>query len=82
MTAQQVLDQFYLEARSRTLDLAATLDRLDRGAGVETIASDPRLTRLQKALELLLRSGTGRAEAVQKVFSLDYDAAWPRPTPR
>ena len=33
LPAARVLDMFFLDARSRLLDLAATLDRLDRGDG-------------------------------------------------
>jgi hypothetical protein len=31
---------------------------------------------------VLVDEGGGRAERVQKVFSLDYDPAWERPQPR
>ena len=78
LTAPQALDQFFLEARSRLLDVAAILDRIDRGG---SIPADPRLTRIAKAIEALA-AGPGRAEAIQKIFSLDYDSQWPRPTPR
>lgn len=83
LPAPQALDAFYLDARSRLLDLAATLDRIDRGADAATARSDPRLARLRAGVELLLAAGPGgRAEAVQRLFSLDYDAAWERPSPR
>ena len=35
MTAKAALDAFFLEARSKVLDLAAILDRIGRGGGVE-----------------------------------------------
>jgi len=80
MPAPRVLDQFYLDARSRLLDVAATLDRLDRGEGIA--AADPRVERIRQALLILLEQEGGRAERVQKLFSLDYDPDWPRPKPR
>lgn len=78
LPATAALDSFYLDARSRILDLAATLDRIDRGGGA---AGDPRLAKLRAGIERLLGDGD-RAEAVQRLFSLDYDPGWPRPTPR
>ena len=80
MPASRVMDQFFLEARSKLLDLAAILDRLDRGDG--TAAADPRLERIRKAALILLEQGNGRAERIQQLFSLEYDPNWPRPKPR
>ena len=82
LPALRVLDQFYLEARSKLLDLAAILDRLDRGEETTAAAADPRVERIRQALLTLLEQGTGRAERVQRLFSLDYDPNWPRPKPR
>lgn len=81
MPATRALDMFFLEARSKLLDLAATLDRLDRGEGTAT-AADPRLERIRQALLTLLEPEPGRAERVQQIFSLAYDPDWPRPQPR
>jgi hypothetical protein len=80
MPAQRVMDQFFLEARSKLLDLAAVLDRLDRGDG--STAADPRLERIRQAVLTLMEQGVGRAERIQQLFSLDYDPNWPRPKPR
>jgi hypothetical protein len=80
MPAGRALDQFFLEARSRLLDLAAILDRLDRGDG--TAAADPRVERIRQAALTLVEQGPGRAERVQQLFSLDYDPSWERPRPR
>ncbi len=77
LTAAAALDAFYLDARSRILDLAAALDRIDRGG----TTTDPRLAKLRAGIGRLLGDGN-RAEAVQKLFSLDYDPGWTRPTPR
>lgn len=82
LPAARALDQFYLDARSRLLDLAATLDRIDRGPDAAALAADPRMARLRKAVEALLGREPGRAERVQQIFSLDYDPAWKKPQPR
>lgn len=79
LPAAKALDQFFLDARARLLDLAAILDRLDRGGGV---AADPRMTRIHEALAALQAEGPGRAAAIQQIFSLKYDEAWPKPKPR
>ena len=42
LPAAQALDAYFLDARSRLLDLAAMLDRIDRGGGMK----DPRLERI------------------------------------
>lgn len=80
LTAKAALDAFFLEARSKVLDLAAILDRVGRGAGA--VEEDDRLRRLREALDVLRDESGGRAERIQQVFSLDYDAAWERPRPR
>ncbi len=80
LTAKSALDAFFLEARSKILDLAAILDRVGRGDG--SVASDARLEKIRRALEVLQDASGARAERVQQVFSLEYDPAWEKPTPR
>jgi len=75
--AAKVLDACYLEARARLLDLAAMFDRIDRGGSCD----DPRLERLRGGVRLLLEKSPDRAEAVQRLFSLEYDPNWVRPAP-
>jgi hypothetical protein len=79
LPAATALDNFFLDARARLLDLAAILDRIDRGGG---IANDLRLAKVRQALEVLHDEKGGRAERIQKIFSLDYDQSWERPRPR
>jgi hypothetical protein len=60
MTKQQILDLYFMDARSKVIDLAAFLDRVDRGEG----EADFRLKALSDALELV-RAGAGeRAKSV------------------
>ena len=60
MTRQQVLDLYFMEARSKVLDLAAFLDRMDRAEGKE----DFRLAALREAISQLQGRRTRRAEKV------------------
>ena len=82
LPAPQALDAYFLEARAR----AARPGRHpgpDRPRGRPAAAlADPRLQKLRQALEILLARPDGRAEAVQQLFSLDYDPDWKRPRPR
>ena len=72
----QVLDRDFLDTRSRILEIAAALDRLDRAPGRAGDAPDRRVAQLRQAIEALLEPGPGRAETVQRIFSLEYDADW------
>jgi hypothetical protein len=82
LPANQALDAFFFDARARILDLAAFLDRIERGDNAAAIQHDPRLNKIQQAINALLETGDRRAEEVQKIFSLDYDPNWQRPKPR
>ena len=82
LPAAKALDAYFLEARCKILEVAATLDRIGRGRDAAAIDSDPRLARIREALEVLADHSGGRAERIQKIFSLDYDANWERPKPR
>ena len=82
LPARKALDTYFLEARSKLLDLAAILDRIDRGRGADTLKDEPRLEKIRRALELLADDDGGRAERIQQIFSLEYDPAWKRPLPR
>ena len=83
LPADRVLDQFFLDARARLLDLAAILDRIGRGENAESVAgADPRVAKLEEALEVLQSDAPNKAELIQKLFSLEYDPAWKHPQPR
>jgi hypothetical protein len=82
LPAATALDAYFLEARSKLLDLAAILDRIGRGRDSAAVGEDPRLEKIRRALEVLHDRSGGRAERVQQIFSLAYDASWERPQPR
>jgi hypothetical protein len=59
MTRQQVLDLYFMDARSKLLDLAAFMDRVDRATGDE----DFRMKAFREALSAL-DARKARAEKV------------------
>ena len=75
-TASEILDRTYLDMRSRILDLAAALDRIERTDDDGDVKDDPRLEKLLAAIELLNTPGFDRAERVQMIFSDQYEADW------
>ncbi len=81
LPADQALEHYFLEARSKLLDLAGILDRISRGDQAAPAATDPRLARIRQALEVLGGSSPGRAERIQQIFSLEYEPSWERPKP-
>jgi hypothetical protein len=82
LPAPRVLEQFFLEARCKLLDLAGILDRIDRGADASAVAADPRSEKIDKALGILMSDAPNKAELIQQLFSLAYDPEWVRPRPR
>jgi hypothetical protein len=82
LPASKALDSYFLEARSKLLDLAAILDRIGRGRDAAETTDDPRLEKVRQALEVLHDRSGGRAERIQQIFSLNYDPTWERPQPR
>jgi len=82
LPSRTALDAYFLEARCKLLDLAAILDRIDRGAGNSEMENDPRLANIHKALDALREENGDRAERIQRLFSLDYNPSWERPKPR
>ena len=82
LPAARALDTYFLEARCKILEVAAILDRIGRGRDASNTDNDPRVARIREAVEVLADHSGGRAERIQKIFSLDYDAKWERPKPR
>ena len=69
-----VLEREFLPMRAKILQLAASLDRIQRSDDEPTF--DDRYDLLQKGLRILSESEEGRAERVQLLFSRPYDAKW------
>ena len=65
MTRQQVLDLYFIDARHKLIDVAAFLDRVERGEG----PADFRLDAFRDAVAQLSRGRTGKAKRVLMAFS-------------
>jgi len=74
--ATEILEHDFLETRCKILEIAAILDRIDRAPTRHGEHPDSRLGQLRQALEALVEPGPGRAETIQRIFSLDFDPGW------
>ncbi|HYE31138.1 MAG TPA: hypothetical protein VEH27_06915 [Methylomirabilota bacterium] len=74
MTRQQALDLYFMEARSKLIDLAAFLDRVERSTG----EADFRHAALQQALRELDKPGADRTKRV--LLALSDPSTEPIPT--
>jgi hypothetical protein len=80
-SADQILDESFLQVRAKLLEVAATLDRIDRSSDDGAPLSDqagPRRGSLDDAVRILLSEGPDRAERLQRLFSREYAADWRR----
>ena len=82
-TAPQVLQEEFLIARARILELAAIFDRIDRAAteNPSNSASDLEKSQhqrqlLEQGIAILQDSDSNRASRVQKLMSRPYDSNW------
>jgi hypothetical protein len=77
--ASQILTESFLEVRAKLLEVAATLDRIDRsldaGAPLPNEAQAQR-KQLDAAIEIVLSEGSDRAERLQQLFSRQYESDW------
>jgi len=65
MTRQKVLDQYFMDARHKLIDIAAFLDRVERAEG----DADFRLKAFHNAMKRLDDKGKDRAQDVLMAFS-------------
>ncbi len=78
-SADAVLNESFLEVRAKLLEVAATLDRIDRASASGKPLSDAmqaQRNRLDEAIEILHEDNVGRAEKLQKLFSREYQPDW------
>jgi hypothetical protein len=69
MTTRQIIDEYFIENRTRVLDLAAYLDRLDRSADGESSDADFRMQALERALRVLISNDPEKIHQIQMIFS-------------
>jgi len=67
--ANELLDLYFLEARSALLETAAIFDRIERAGGGAELFSDPRLSKLMEACNVLRNGKGNRAEQFLLLFS-------------
>lgn len=65
MTRQQVLDLYFMDARSKLIDLAAFIDRVERAKGED----DFRMKGFREALQKLSSGDKEKAKQVLLAFS-------------
>jgi hypothetical protein len=70
--ARETLQTYFLEMRARIIEIAASLDRIERApGGQEVMKTDSRVALLRDAIKVLGASGCqDRAEQAQLIFSL------------
>lgn len=66
-TGQQVIDTYFMEHRAKLIDIAAYLDRIDRGRG--EMPSDFRDSAFRDAIAILTDGETHRAKRILTLLS-------------
>jgi hypothetical protein len=69
MRAIDILDLYFIENRSRLLDIASFLDRIDRYEGAEEAKADYRYQAFLRILDIAREAHGERAKAVQVALS-------------
>jgi hypothetical protein len=67
LSGPRLLDEYFIENRTRVLDIAAFLDRLDRAG--ESAEGDFRLAAFRETLQVLASGSYPRIQAVQMILS-------------
>jgi hypothetical protein len=68
LTQRQLVEEYFIEHRTKILDLAAYLDRLDRARELDA-QNDFRLTAFRQALQVLSGPTGGRMQQIQMILS-------------
>ena len=80
LSNQQLLDREYLPVRAKILEIAASLDRLQRAESGPPQSGSPqddeRYQQLLSALEIVLAPRDDRTEQLQLHFSRPYEETW------
>lgn len=68
LSQQELIDGFFMESRTKILDIAAFLDRLERCED-DSGSDDFRILAMKKAMQELNSDEPGRVERVLMIFS-------------
>ena len=69
LPTDRIISEYFIENRTRLLDIAAFLDRIDRAADAPGAAADFRLTAFHSALAILADDDNQKIERIQLLFS-------------
>ncbi|MEC8338824.1 MAG: hypothetical protein VXZ84_11835 [Planctomycetota bacterium] len=74
--AKAVLTREQFKIRAKLIEIAASLDRIDRANG--EVDDDPRMMEIRKSLEVLSgpNGDSNRAAEIQMIYSRTFDAEW------
>ncbi len=73
-SSKEILDREFLDLRSKLLDVAASLDRIDRAEG--SVEGDDRMKLLAAGIAIIAQDDPDRARQIQHLFSRDFDPQW------
>lgn len=79
LSAEATLERYFLEMRSRLLDVGAAMDRIEQAEGAESVSMDERWRKLRQAAAVLTDDEPDRAARIQMIFSDPYEESWRRP---
>jgi hypothetical protein len=69
LTTSQIVDEYFIENRTRLLELAAFLERIDRSADGGDPGSDFRMAAFRQALHVLVSNAPDKMDQIQFIFS-------------
>ena len=73
-TAQQIVLEDFMIARARIVELAATLDRIERATG--DVDDSKNMQLLMQGMHILCDDEVEKAKRVQLLMSRQYDPHW------
>jgi len=79
LTSAEALDRYFLETRCKIIEIAAHLDRIERGGGGASLEHAPQMRQIREALAVLGDGRPDRAVRCQRAFSLPYESSWRPP---
>lgn len=69
LAVKQILQEYFIENRTRVLEIAAFLDRLERSSDGAAPAADFRMAALDRALRVLASNDPDKIGQIQLIFS-------------
>jgi hypothetical protein len=69
LTTGQIIDEYFIENRTRLLEVTAFLERLERSADGVDAAADFRMAVFRRALQVIASNAPDKMDQVQLLFS-------------